>query len=242
MDCQDMIQELKARASEEYKANVVRMGIPEECSIGVSNTDIRKLAKKAGRSSELAFALWRTGYHEAKLLAVLLFDHKKMKEEDIEELISDVSSWDLCNHLCKNLIIKTEQKELFIDKWISAAQTYRKRAAFILIADSVIRDKKLPEEQIEHYLRLVCEHSDDEREHVKKAVSYALREIGKKNFKFNEKALLAAWEMAETGNKAQKWIARDVIRELNGVVQAQGRERLISANTRMGKQAASLPE
>lgn len=82
------------------------MGIPEKCSIGVSTTEVRRLAKEIGKSNELAFEVWETGYHDAKLLAVFLFDKKQISHKDIEQLMNDVFSWDLCDHLCKNLIIK----------------------------------------------------------------------------------------------------------------------------------------
>lgn len=93
MTCTDIINKLKDCSSQKYKENVVRMGIPEENSIGVSTADIRKLAKEIGRSNELAFELWKTGYHEARLLAVLLFDKKQMSHDDIEYLMGDVISW-----------------------------------------------------------------------------------------------------------------------------------------------------
>lgn len=102
MICQEIIMELKSRASERYKANVVRMGIPEKYSIGVSTTIVRKIAKGIEKSNELAYELWKTQYHEARLLAVLIFEKNKLSMEEINHLMNDVISWDLCDHLCKN--------------------------------------------------------------------------------------------------------------------------------------------
>ena len=235
MTAEKIIEELKSLSSEKYKANVVRMGIPEECSIGVSTGDVRKLAKTIGKSKELAFELWNTGYHEAKLLAVLLFNSKELTSSEIERLISDVISWDLCDHLCKNLVIKRNDYGKYIGEWITSSQTYKKRAAFTLIAADVVHNKKIAESTLDEYLKLICEYSQDEHEHVRKAVSWALREIGKKDFKYNEKALLLAHDLAENGTKTQVWIGRDVVKELENIVKAEGRERLISANTKMGK-------
>lgn len=234
MTCKDIILELQANASEKYKANMVKMGIPEECSIGVSTAVVRSLAKKIGKSNDLAFELWESGCHEAKLLAVLLFDKKSVTHDDIEKLISDVHSWDLCDHLCKNLIIKVKDYGRFIAEWADSAQTYRRRAAFTLIASSAIHDKSLTEEKLDDYLRIIRDYSDAESEYVKKAVSWALREIGKKDFIYNEKAILLAYELRDNGNKAQAWIAKDALKELENLVKAEGRERLISANTQMG--------
>lgn len=234
MNCQEIIDELFSMASEKYKENVIKMKIPEENSIGVSTGDIRQLAKKIGKSGELAFELWKTGYHEARLLAVLLFDKKTVTDEDIEHLMDDVISWDLCDHLCKNLIIKRKDYDHFIRKWIDSPHTYKKRAAFTLMASSAIHDKNLSGETIDDYLKLIRENSQNEHEHIKKAVSWALREIGKIDFDCNEKALLLAHDLMENGNKTQVWIAKDVRKEIENVVKVDGRKRLISADSKMG--------
>lgn len=236
MTCDEIIEELKANASEKYKANVVKMGIPAEYSIGVSTTAVRAIAKKAGKSNELAGALWSSGYHEAKLMAVLVFDKKTVSHEDIEKLILDVQSWDLCDHLCKNLIIKLKGYDEFIPKWVTSTHTYKKRAAFTLIASSVIHNKVITNEALDEYLRIIQEYSDSEHEHVKKAISWALREIGKRDFKYNEKAILLAYEMKESGNKNKMWIAKDALKELETLVKVEGRGRLISSNTKMGSE------
>ena len=238
MNCLEVIEELKTRASEKYKANVVRMGIPEQYSIGVSTAEVRSLAKKIQKSNELALELWITGYHEAKLLAVLLMNPKEMTKDAVEQLIGDVISWDLCDHLCKNLLIKMECRNALLEEWITSSQTYRKRAAFTLIASSVLHDKKLTDEILDHYLEMIAQYSEDEREHVKKAASWALREIGKRDFNYNEKALLLSHKFAESDSKALKWIGKDAIKELETLVKAEGRERLISSKTQMGKEAA----
>lgn len=236
MTCDEIIKELKSNASEKYRANVIKMGIPAEYSIGVSTAVVRAVAKKAGRSNELANKLWNSGYHEAKLLAVLVFDKKTLSNEEIEQLIVDVHSWDLCDHLCKNLIIKLKDYDTFIAKWIESTHTYKKRAAFTLIASSVIHNKSITNDTLDDYLRIIQVYSDGEHEHIKKAVSWALREIGKKNFTYNEKAILLAHEMKESGNKTQAWIAKDALKELETLVKVEGRDRLISTNTQMGKE------
>ena len=238
MNCSEVIAELRMRASEKYKANVVRMGIPEQYSLGVSTAEIRSLAKKMQKSNELALGLWVTGYHEARLLAVLLMDPKAMTKDGVEQLIGDVISWDLCDHLCKNLLIKMDCRSALIEGWITSSQTYRKRAAFTLIASSVIHEKKLTNDMLDYYLGLIARYSDDGREHVKKAVSWALREIGKRDVNYNEKALLLAHEFAESDSKALKWIGKDAIKELGTLVKAEGRGRLISSKSRMGKETA----
>lgn len=234
MTSNEIIIELKAQASEKYRANVVKMGIPEEHSIGVSTSVIRTFAKEIGKSNELAFDLWSTGYHEARLLAVLLFNSKEISCADIEKLMQEVISWDLCDHLCKNLIIKRKDYHDFIMKWINSIHIYEKRASFTLMASAAIHDKKILNNILDEYLKLIYEYSDSEHEHIKKAVSWALREIGKKDFDYNEKALLVAHELIENGNKTQIWIGKDARKELENLVKVEGRKRLISAKTKMG--------
>ena len=234
MECREIMEELQSRASEKYKANVVRMGIPEECCIGVSTGEVRAIAKKAGKSNELAFELWNTGYHEAKLLAVLVFDKKHITHADIETLMDEVVSWDLCDHLCKNLIAKMNDYEDFIDKWSKSAHTYKKRAAYTLIATAAVHNKKLSVDTLDGYLEQIKGDSDIEQDQVKKAVSWALREIGKRDFDSNEKALLTAHEMLHSGNKAPIWVAKDAMKELEHLVKVEGRTRLISTKTQMG--------
>lgn len=236
MTCDEIIEELKANASEKYKENVVKMGIPEEYSIGVSTAVVRSIAKKAGKSNELARELWNSGYHEAKLLAVLVFDKKTISHDEIEKLICDVQSWDLCDHLCKNLIIKLKSYDEFISNWIVSTHIYKKRAAFTLIASSVVHNKTITNDTLDDYLRIVQEYSDSEHEHVRKAISWALREIGKKDFTYNEKAILLAHELKESGNKNKMWIAKDALKELETLVKVEGRGRLISSNSKMGRE------
>ena len=171
------------------------------------------------------------------MLAVLLMNPKATTDAEAERLLLDVVSWDLCDHLCKNLFLKMKSRDIFIAKWIQEPQLYKKRAAFVLIAASVIHDRKLTDETVDGYLEMVTQYADDGREHVKKAVSTALREIGKKNFHYNEKALLLAREWMEGESKVLRWIGKDAAKELETMVKAEGRGRLISANTRMGKES-----
>lgn len=234
MNSREVITELHSLASGKYKSNVVRMGIPEEYCIGVSTGEVRNIAKKIGKSNELAFELWNTGYHEARLLAVLVFDKKSIAHSDIENLMGEVISWDLCDHLCKNLIVKMKDYEEFIYQWIISTHIYKKRAAYTLIATSAIHNKKLSNDTLDDYLKLIKDDLDIEHEHVKKAVSWALREIGKRDFDYNEKALLVAHELLDSGNKTQVWIAKDAIKELENLVKIEGRTRLISTKTQMG--------
>lgn len=235
MNSIEIVEYLKAEASEKYKTNIVKMGIPAENCIGVSTAILRKLSKGLEKSNKLAFELWNTHYHEARLLSVFLFNPKTLTFSDIDNLMTEVISWDLCDHLCKNLIIKLENYEEYIFNWITANHIYKRRAAFTLIASAAIHDKKIAQDTLDLFLKLISENSNSEHEHIKKAVSWALREIGKIDFDFNEKALVVAHELLKTGNKTQIWIAKDTIKELENVTKTEGRKRLISVNSKMGQ-------
>ena len=235
MKSQEIIRELKKLSSDKHKANVVRMGIPADTSLGVSIANLRKLAKEIKKSNSLSYQLWNTGYHEAKLLAVLIFEKDPIDIKDVEKLMNSVISWDLCDHLCKNLIIKQPYYNKLILSWINSSHTYKKRASFVLMASSLIHDKDLLDSKIDEYLDLIYEYSKDDHEHVKKSISWALREIGKKNFTYNEKALILAYELKATGDKNQVWIGKSVIKELEKVVKISERKRLISTDRKMGK-------
>lgn len=242
MTCEEILSALRELSSEKYKSNVVKLGIPEKNNIGVSTADIRMLAKKLGKSPQLADELWNTGYHEAKLLAVLLFDKKTVDLDKAEKLMMDVQSWDLCDHLCKNLILKVKGYETLIEKWCGNERLYYKRAAYTLIASSVVHEKIIGEEKTNIYLELIKNYSDDEREHVKKAISWALREIGKRDFTCQDKAVFLAYELKKAGTKAQAWIARDALKELEKLVKVDGRGRLISSDSQMGSLVWRSPE
>ena len=230
-----IISELKQRGSEKYRKNVVRMGIPENCSIGVSTPEIRKLGKSIGVSPQLAAELWKTQYHEARLLSVLVMDIREIDPPFIEALMEDVISWDLCDHICKNLIIRMDDYEDFIFRWCNEDRVYLKRAAYCLVSTSVVKFKNIDDDRIDEYLELIRLYSDDSRLHVKKAISWALREIGKMDHASHDKALLAAHDLCESDDKNRSWVGKAALKELSKLVAIDERQRLISSSTQMGK-------
>lgn len=235
MNYQEIISQLQDLSSMEYKKNVVKMGIPEDNCLGVSSSELKKLAKKVKKSNELANQLWCTQYHEAKLLAVLLYDPKTISFHEIQSMICDVQSWDLCNFLCKNLITKVKGYECLIPNWVQSNAIYVKRAAFVLMASHIIYDPNISNSIIEQYLIYIEQYSQDHRVHVRKAIAYALKEIGKKNFNYNEKAILLAYDLINSNSKDQQWIGKNALKELENLVEAKGRKRLISSRSQMGQ-------
>lgn len=229
----EVLDFLNSNSSERLKQNLVRMGIPEQDSMGVSTAEVRKLARVIGTSQTLAVELWRTGYHEAKMLAVLIADIQQVDSAFIEWMMQAVVSWDLCDHLCKNLIAKLPDYEQFILNWSNDSRIYYKRAAFCLVATTAIHNEELGSSEVDKYLDLVNLHSDDSRAHVKKAISWALREIGKINMKCRDKAISLAQELMASSSKSKIWIGKNALKELELLIQVKERRRLISSNSKM---------
>lgn len=224
---------LEQNRSDTYKKNVVKLGIPEEHALGVKTGCLRKLAKKIKVNHVLACELWESGIHEEKLLATLLFDKEKITKSDLNKLMETVISWDLCDHLCKNLITKTEYSYELIDEWCDHYGTYFKRGAFVLMTAEILEKKSsITEQRISFFLAKVKEHAWDNRVHVKKAISWTLREIGKINYINQEKAILLAYELMDSDNK---WVGKDALKELETLVKVDKRGRLLSSKSKMGK-------
>lgn len=231
----EILEYLKEHRSEKYKKFVTKLGIPEANSLGVSMKVLRELAKQVEGTQDLVEALWNTGCHEAQLLAVLLVDPYKVAPKWAISRIDDVHSWDLCDHLCKNVLFCLPEFEDLILTWQRAEQLYRKRAAFVLIVCAVIHDKKLEENVLDTYLELIRKHQSDSRIHVKKAVSWALRTIGKSSIRSFQKAKLIATSLMEDSNVHRQWVGRDAFNEFNKLIPYTSKNRMVPKNGKIGK-------
>lgn len=232
---EDILQELIELRSETTRQNLIKLGIPADSCIGVSTTVLRKLAKPQKNNDELATALWNCGYHEGKLLAVLLWNPKTHTIQDAKIWMQDVCSWDLCDHICKNLIVKLDGWTKLIQDWCVSPSTYEKRAAFTLMATHVMRDETLSKDRITEYCEIILSVSDDPREHIKKAVLWALREIGKSSWDHHELAIRYADCLLTQPSSTQVWIGKQALKELSSLC-ATGRRRLISDQSQMAKE------
>jgi len=233
MSIELILQELYEYSDDKRKSNLVKLGIPKESSLGVSTGDIRKIAKKYKKNEELAKELWESKIHDAKLLAVLLLNPKQATVEKIEYYMKEIYSWDLCDHFCKNYLLKTKNYSEYIDKWVNNSQTYYKRAGFMLIASQVVKDKNISEIELEKYLHYIIEYSCDDRIHVYKAISWALRELGKVNGNSQEKAIIVAYDLCEDDDKIRRKVGKMSLKELENLVKVSGRSRLISNTSQM---------
>lgn len=234
-----IIEHLKEIGTDKHKESVAKLGIPVSHAAGVPTSIVRKLAKKIGRNQDLALGLWHTGLHEAQLLAVLIAEHKQTTPEFIRSWLEDIRSWDLCDHLCNNLIIYMDFIREEIPMWAMDHRQFFRRAAFSTMACLVIHGKTTLDD-INLFLELIREGSHDNRNYVKKSVSWALREIGKSSLSGNDKAVSLACDLIDNGNRAQRWVGKDAMKELETLVQVPERRRLLTSNSKMGKKALDL--
>lgn len=208
----EILHELKKFYSKKNIEGMRRFAIPGD--IGISVYELRKIGKKIGKNHGLAFDLWKTNVHEARLLACFVADPDKLTEEQADKLAEDFRSWDLCDQCCSNLIDKTDFAYKKIRDWAKSDKEFVKRAGFVLIASLAVHDKEASDKKFINYFPLIKKHSTDERNFVRKAVNWALRGIGKRNSNLNKEAVSFAKELAKSEDKTARWIAKNALREL----------------------------
>ena len=210
----DVLDKLQSKAQPEQLKGMAKYGMTVEQRLGVSVPDMRKLAKEIGRDHKLALDLWRTGIAEARIVAAMIGDPDKLTEEQMEEWVKGINSWDVCDQVCMNLFEKNHLAWKKIVDWSEREEEFVKRTAFSLIACLAWHDKKASDEKFVELFPVIIRGATDERNFVKKAVNWALRNIGKRNLNLNEAAINAAKAIQQLDSKAARWIASDAIREL----------------------------
>jgi 3-methyladenine DNA glycosylase AlkD len=210
----NVIDKLKSKAKPENLEGMTRYGIPPEQRLCIPVPDLRKLAKEIGRDHKLALDLWRSGIGEARILAAMIDEPDKLTEEQMEDWAKDINSWDICDQVCMNLFSKNQLAWNKIIDWSEREEEFVKRTAFSLIACLAWHDKKASDDEFIELLPIVVREATDERNFVKKAVNWALRNIGKRNLNLNKAAINTAKEIQQLDSRAARWISSDAIREL----------------------------
>lgn len=208
-----LVDKLKAFSTHEHLAGMVQYGINVNNTMGVSIPDIRSLAR-GRRDHQLAQDLWATGIHEARILAIFVEDPGLVTPEQMDSWAADFDSWDVCDQACISLFDKTPHAANKAIEWSGRQEEFVKRAGFALMAALAWHDKKRPDETFKQFFPNIIRESSDGRNYVKKAVSWALRQIGKRNPLLRQAAIQAAGEIRMLGTPSAKWIASDVLREL----------------------------
>ncbi len=213
---EQIIDAIRKRGDPKAVARMARFGIQTSKAFGVSIPQLRDLAKKIRTNHDLARKLWMTGIHEARILASMIDDPSKVSENQMEQWAADFDSWDVVDGCCGNLFDKTEFAIRKAREWSKRKEEYVKRAGFVLMAELAVHDKKAADKTFLDFFPLIVRESSDERNFVKKAVNWALRQIGKRNAALNAAAIKTCAEIVDSGSKSAKWIAADALRELTG--------------------------
>jgi 3-methyladenine DNA glycosylase AlkD len=209
-----LIAMLRAHANAANVAGMARYGIETRNALGVPMPVLRGLGKKAGRSHALADGLWKSGIHEARILAGLVEELDRVKPRQMDRWARDFDSWDVCDQSCQNVFRYTPFAFEKAAEWARAEREFVRRAGFALMAGLAVKAKSTPDTRFEAFLPLIAAAAGDDRSMVKKSVNWALRQIGKRAPALRERAMETAREIREQGSKSARWIASDALREL----------------------------
>jgi 3-methyladenine DNA glycosylase AlkD len=211
-----IIEQLRKLESPKDKEGMARYGIKTDKAFGVSLYVLRDMAKSIGTDHELALALWDTGIHEAQLLAGIVDDPAQVTEEQMDRWVGDFDSWDICDQGCSNLFDRTPFAYAKAFEWADDEREFVRRSGFVMMAALAVHDKKAGDEAFEQFYPVMKKYATDDRNFVRKAVNWALRNIGKRNLTLNASAIRTAREIQAIDSKAARWIAADALRELQG--------------------------
>lgn len=214
MTVDEAVERLRSMSNPENRDGMARYGINVDKAFCISMPELRGLAKELKKDHGLALELWETGYHEAKILAGLIDDPRMVTEEQMDRWVAGFDSWDVCDQCCSNLFDKTQYAYGKALAWSKDEREFVRRAGFVLMATLAVHDKKAPDKVFELFFPFILKGSIDERNFVKKAVNWALRQIGKRNSELNVKAIAVAKQIQALDSKSARWVAADALKEL----------------------------
>ncbi len=211
---EEVLKKLNKLSNPKSLKGMARFGIKPDKALGISIPNLRKLAKEIGKNHKLALQLWKSGIHEARILAGLIDEVDKVTKKQMDLWIKDFDSWDVCDLVCANLFDKTPFAFRKAIEWTKRKKEFEKRAGFALMACLAWHDKEAGNNNFTKFFPAIKRESIDERNYVKKAVNWALRQIGKRNRNLNKEAIKIALVIQEIESKSARWIANDALREL----------------------------
>ena len=211
---EQVVDHLKTIGGEKTHEAMARFGIATDNALGITNATLRPLARKLRKNQERAETLWRTGYREARILAGYTGEPTKITMECCRAWAADFNSWDVVDGV-SDLFVDTPYWRDLIDEFAEDEREFVRRTAFAMLAWAAVHRKKEPDATLVGYLTLIEKHSTDPRNFVKKAVNWALRQIGKRSKALHGPALGLAEQLAASENRTARWIGKDAVRELN---------------------------
>jgi 3-methyladenine DNA glycosylase AlkD len=217
-----VVDELRAAADPSRKPGMARVGIPVDRALGVSIPHCRRIAKAHRFDHALALDLWTTGIHEARIVASMVDDPAEVTAAQMDAWVADFDGWDVCDQVCSNLFGSSGHAFPAARDWVRRDEEFVKRAGFTLVAERAVHDREHDDAFWAGWLPVIRAGADDDRNYVKKAVNWALRQIGKRNEALNAAAIAEAESLLERDSSSARWIARDALRELRSeAVQAR---------------------
>ncbi|MCR4439602.1 MAG: DNA alkylation repair protein [bacterium] len=212
---EEVLKKLDSQAMPDKVQGMARYGMTAERRLGVSVPDMRRIAKETGKDHDLALRLWEIGIPEARIVACLVDRPEELTEQQMDEWVAGFNSWDVCDQVCMNLFRRSPLAWKKIIEWSEREEEYVKRAAYALIACLAWYDKEAEDQRLGELFPVIKRGATDERNYVRKAVSWALRNIGKRNRKLNRAALEVAEDIGQMDTRAARWIASDMKKELS---------------------------
>lgn len=205
----ELVSWMRSCANATNAAGMARYGIASKGLLGISMPVLRAKAKEIGKNHALAVALWETGYHEARILAPLIANPAEGNDALLEHWVADFDSWDVCDQACNNYIYRCDGTPERAARWCRCESEFTRRAGFVLICSLACHAKKMPDEDFLPYLDLIREYSQDERNFVRKAVNWALRDIAKRRVGVRPQCMELTNELIASRDKTARWIGRD---------------------------------
>lgn len=210
----EVLKKLKKLCNPKALEGMAKFGITPKKAFGVSIPNLREIAKEIGTNHDLAQKLWKLNIRETRILASMIEDPKLVTEQQMEDWVKDFDYWEICDQVCQNLFIYTKFAYKKCIEWAKDESEFVKRAGFALMAWLASKDKRANDKDFEKFMPVIKSQANDDRIYVKKAVNWALRQIGKRSMNLNKLAIETAKEIQKMESKSAKWIASDAIKEL----------------------------
>ncbi|MGA2428377.1 MAG: DNA alkylation repair protein [Candidatus Acidiferrum sp.] len=221
-----VLRELRGLADPRVREKMAYFGVNVPKAHGISAPVLHALARRIGKDHELAKQLWDSGVHEARILAALIGESAKVTAGEMDRWANSFDAWDVVDTACCYLYAFTAPAWSKTDSWSRRDEEFVKRAAFSLAAYLSYKDKEAPDERFKEFLEIIEREAHDDRNFVRKAVNWALRNIGKRNLRLNRAAIRAAERIRLQDSRSARWIAADALRELRSdAVQARLRRK-----------------
>jgi 3-methyladenine DNA glycosylase AlkD len=214
MRLSEVVAELKRMGDPAVVEGMKRFGVTTEYALGITGPQLRSLARKIGLDQKLSLQLWSTGIHEARAIAALIGDPEKVTWRQMGQWVKDFDSWAICDAACGILFVRTPYALKATFQWCRSEKEFVKRGGFVMMAAAAVHLKSLDDREFLPMLKEIRRGAVDERNFVRKAVNWALRQIGKRNMHLNGLAIQEAERIHAIDSRAARWIASDALREL----------------------------